>query len=39
MVRDDIGQIKPNVFAKRAQHDIVHAIGGVQLSIDVSTAF
>ena len=38
-VRDDLGQCKRNVYSKRAKHTVASAAGGVQLLVDMSTAF
>ena len=38
-VRNDLGQCTRNIHAKRAQHAITAAMGGPQLSVDMSTAF
>ena len=38
-VRDDIGHCQRNVFTKRARRAVTPAAGGVQLSVDMSTAF
>ena len=38
-VRDDLGRCKRNVFTKRQQQAVLPAVGGIQLSVDMSTAF
>ena len=38
-VRDDLGHAKRNVFSKRLKQAVLPAVGGIQLSVDMSTAF